>query len=99
ALASVLIYAVVLHLRFVPGLKSQFAFNTASLCAYGSIIMTFFGVNFYLSGLHSYATGDPIPIPTWVPITVIALLALTIVSGLRWSKVTKKSGDDKEEIQ
>lgn len=31
-----------------------------------SIIMTSFGVNYYLSGLHSYATGDPVPIPTFV---------------------------------
>ena len=89
ALASVLIYAVVLHLRFIPFFKSQFALNAASLWAYGSIIMTFFGVNFYLSGLHSYAQGDPMPIPTWVPITVWILLALTIISGIRVSKAKK----------
>lgn len=100
ALASVLIYAVVIHLRFIPRLKSQFAFNAFSLWAYGSIIMTFFGVNFYLSGLHSYAQGDPMPIPNWVPITVWLLAALTIISGLRvnrakkWSKEVAQSKDD-----
>ncbi len=83
ALASVLVYAIILHFRFVPGLKSQFAFNVASLWGYGSIIMTFFGVNFYLSGLHSYAQGDPIPIPSWVPITLIILIILSVISGLR----------------
>jgi cytochrome c-type biogenesis protein CcsB len=91
ALASVLIYAVVIHLRFVPRFKGQFAFNAASLWAYGSIIMTFFGVNFYLSGLHSYAQGDPIPIPTWVPITIWAMAALTLFSYFRWKRVTRKS--------
>jgi hypothetical protein len=72
-----------MHFRFVPGLKGQFAFNVASLWAYGAIIMTFFGVNYYLSGLHSYATGDPVPIPTWVPITVLLLLILSVFSGIK----------------
>ena len=89
ALASVLIYAIILHFRFIPGLKGQFAFNVASLWAYSSIIMTFFGVNFYLSGLHSYAQGDPIPVPTWVPITAGLLLLLTIGSGIVINAVKK----------
>ena len=29
------------------------------------MVMTYFGVNYYLSGLHSYAAGDPIPVPAW----------------------------------
>jgi TRAP-type C4-dicarboxylate transport system permease small subunit len=40
--------------------------SAASLVAFSSILMTYFGVNFYLSGMHSYATGDPVPVPTWV---------------------------------
>ena len=28
--------------------------------------MTYFGVNYFLSGLHSYAAGDPVPIPSFV---------------------------------
>jgi len=28
--------------------------------------MTYFGVNYYLSGLHSYAKGTPVPIPDFV---------------------------------
>jgi cytochrome c-type biogenesis protein CcsB len=91
ALASVLMYSIILHLRFVPGLNRQFTFNTFSLWGYSSIIMTFFGVNFYLSGLHSYAQGDPIPIPTWVPVTIISLAALNIVSYIRYRKVFKNT--------
>lgn len=98
ALASVLIYAIILHFRFIPGLKSQFAFNVASLWAYSSIIMTFFGVNFYLSGLHSYAAGDPIPVPNWVPITAGLLLLLTIGSGLVVRSV-RKTKEAKETIK
>ena len=78
ALASILFYAFVLHMRFIPGLKGLYAFNLASLLAFASILMTYFGVNYYLSGLHSYAAGDPVPIPTFVYYTVgvIALVGL-----------------------
>ena len=96
ALASVLIYAVVIHMRFIPKLKSQFAFNAATLWAYGSIIMTFFGVNYYLSGLHSYAQGDPLPIPAWVPITVMLLGLLTVISYFRWKAAKKWATTPKE---
>ena len=97
ALASVIIYAIFLHFRLIPGLKGQNAFTIASLWGYSSIIMTFFGVNFYLSGLHSYATGDPIPVPLWVPITVSILLVLTVASTIKWLKF-KKVSSSKEEV-
>ncbi|MCF6353202.1 MAG: cytochrome c biogenesis protein CcsA [Cyclobacteriaceae bacterium] len=76
ALASIIFYAFVLHMRFIPGLKGVYAFNLAALVTFGSIIMTFFGVNYYLSGLHSYAAGDPMPIPSWVyySMAIIAVL-------------------------
>ena len=45
--------------------------------------MTYFGVNFYLSGMHSYATGDPVPIPTWV--YVVTAMVFTIIA-IAWRK-------------
>lgn len=60
ALISIMVYSFVVHLHMVPGLRSRFAFNWITILAYGSILMTYFGVNFYLSGLHSYASGDQI---------------------------------------
>ncbi|MGC6470169.1 MAG: cytochrome c biogenesis protein CcsA [Flavobacteriales bacterium] len=83
ALASMLIYIFVLHMRFIPKLKGLFAFNLASLVAYSSIIMTYFGVNFYLSGLHSYAKGDPMPIPTFVYYTIAIVIVVTILAQWR----------------
>ena len=47
-------------MRLVPGLRGRWFFNLMSILAYGSILMTYFGVNFWLSGLHSYASGDNI---------------------------------------
>ncbi len=72
ALISIIVYAIVLHLRFIPKLNNNYVLNVASMFAFWSIIMTSFGVNYYLSGLHSYAAGDPLPIPTFV--YVLALL-------------------------
>ena len=66
AAVTILVYAAVVHMRFIPSLKGIYAFNVASVLAYSSVIMTYFGVNYYLSGLHSYAAGDPVPIPVWV---------------------------------
>jgi cytochrome c-type biogenesis protein CcsB len=78
ALASIIFYSFVLHMRFIPGLQGSYAFNLASLITFASILMTYFGVNFYLSGLHSYAAGDPVPIPTFIyyTIAVIAVVSL-----------------------
>jgi hypothetical protein len=42
--------------------------------------MTYFGVNYYLSGLHSYAAGDPVPIPMWVYYAIAGLALLTLLA-------------------
>lgn len=82
ALITILVYATVAHLRFVPKLNGIFAFTVASVVAYSSVIMTYFGVNYYLSGLHSYAAGDPVPVPTWVYYAV-GIIAFTIFTAFK----------------
>jgi len=82
AYVSIVVYAIVLHLRFVKSLATPFVFATASLLAFSSILMTYLGVNFYLSGMHSYATGDPVPIPTWAYVT-LSIVIVTILLAIR----------------
>ena len=89
AAVTILIYASVLHLRFIPKFNNPFVFNVASLWAYSSVIMTYFGVNYYLSGLHSYAAGEPIPIPNWV-YYFIATLALVTLLAYRNRKISNR---------
>ena len=84
AFISVIVYAFVLHLRLIPGLRGKYLFNLLSLLAFSVIIMTYFGVNYYLTGLHSYAQGDPVPIPGWVYITVTIVALMAIVSYKRY---------------
>ncbi len=79
AYVAIVAYIIVLHLRLVPKLNRPFVLAVASTLAFSTILMTYFGVNFYLSGMHSYATGDPVPIPTWVYVVtamVFAVIAL-----------------------
>jgi cytochrome c-type biogenesis protein CcsB len=78
ALVSIMVYALILHMRFIPGLRGNYAFNVASIFGFASVIMTYFGVNYYLSGLHSYAAGDPVPVPTWVYISVVMIAFISI---------------------
>lgn len=66
ALVSILVYAAILHLRMIPKYCNQFVFALWSMFAYWVIIMTYFGVNYFLTGLHSYATGEAAQIPNYV---------------------------------
>ena len=84
ALISILVYSFVIHARLVPGLRGQWAFNFLSVLAFGSIMMTYFGVNFYLVGLHSYASGAQVITPTFVWYTVFGVLVLGAVSWWRY---------------
>ncbi|NQY67285.1 MAG: cytochrome c biogenesis protein CcsA [Flavobacteriales bacterium] len=93
ALISTLIYAFILHMRFIPGLKSVYTFSFMSVIGLGSIMMTYFGVNYYLSGLHSYATGDPIPIPEWV---YYAIGIVFLISATAYFKVINQQKDGEE---
>ena len=83
ALVSILVYAAVVHMRFIPKVNSQYAFAVASMFAYSAIIMTYFGVNFYLVGMHSYAAGDAVPVPNFV---WIALVVMVVISLLAYRK-------------
>lgn len=69
ALATILVYSAVIHMRFAKSLYSEFSYSVVSLLSFTSVLMTYFGVNYYLKGLHSYAQGDEIPIPDFVPIS------------------------------
>ncbi|MGO3183070.1 MAG: cytochrome c biogenesis protein CcsA [Aequorivita sp.] len=91
ALISIIVYAIVLHLRLVPSLKSRFTLNVASVFAFASIIMTSYGVNYYLTGLHSYAAGDPVPVPMFIYILVAVVLIVAIAAFIRVRKTKKRA--------
>jgi len=83
ALVTILIYAVVVHLRFIKALYSPFMYSVISLLSFTTVLMTYFGVNYYLAGMHSYAKGDPVPVPDFVPVTYAIIF---IIIAIAWTK-------------
>jgi ABC-type transport system involved in cytochrome c biogenesis permease subunit len=80
ALISIIIYTAVLHLRIVPKLSNKWLFNLMSIISFAAIMMTYFGVNFYLVGLHSYASGDKVVSPDFVYYSIIFVTLLGLIS-------------------
>ena len=55
ALITFMIYAVVLHTQSLPLFRKPIPYHLYMVIAFLSIIMTYFGVNYILGGMHSYA--------------------------------------------
>ena len=85
ALISIMVYAFVIHSRFVPALRGKWVFNLMSIFAFVSILFTYFGVNFHLVGLHSYASGEAKSL-SWI---WQSLLAITILGAITYPKYRK----------
>ncbi|HPF03261.1 MAG TPA: c-type cytochrome biogenesis protein CcsB [Bacteroidales bacterium] len=90
SLITITVYAFVTHSRLIPGMKDIYTFNFLSLVAFASVLMTYFGVNYYLSGLHSYAGGEPVPVPLFVYLSVIFLAVLCVAAYLKYRQYSKR---------
>jgi len=89
ALISIMVYAFVIHARFVPKLRGLFVYNFMSVLAFASILMTYFGVNFHLTGLHSYATGEKQNVEIYMYI-FIGYILFSIVVYYKYKKFYKR---------
>jgi len=94
ALVSVLVYAIILHLRLIPSLNKPIVISSMALIGFSSVIMTFLGVNYYLSGMHSYGKGTPPPIPSAVYFIIIALVFLIYWAYKKDNKSLKNKSID-----
>ena len=93
ALIIVIVYAMQLHFRFIPGfIRTKFWFNAwGSTVGFGTVCMTYFGVNYYFSNsIHSYAAGDPPAFPVWIWQMIIVTLLTVAFAGWRDYSVDKK---------
>ena len=54
-LITLLVYAVAVHDASLPFLRRPWGYHVYMLLAFLAIIMTYFGVNYFLGGMHSYA--------------------------------------------
>ncbi len=90
ALISIMVYAFVIHMRLIPGLRGRFGFNLASIIAFSSILFTYFGVNFYLAGLHSYQSGQQILSYQIIGITLAILAVVGVLAYRKYIKFYRK---------
>jgi cytochrome c-type biogenesis protein CcsB len=89
SLITIIVYTFVTHSILIPGLKDIFSYNFLSLYAFSSVLMTYFGVNYYLTGLHSYASGDPFSMPALVYIIIAAIATITFIAYTRYRSMDK----------
>ena len=83
ALVTVVIYSFVAHMRMIPSLKGVFNYTLASVLAFSSVLMTYFGVNYYLSGMHSYGRGSVDSIHWSVFVMIAAIAALMFIANFK----------------
>jgi len=85
ALISIMVYAFIIHMRLVPGLRGRWIFNFMTIIGFLSIMMTYFGVNYYLVGLHSYgSSGSAAITPDYVKYIVLGVFIFGGISYWRY---------------
>ena len=86
ALITAVIYAFIVHMRLIPSLRGRYNYNLATVIAFASVLMTYFGVNYFLSGLHSYGKGTADGIHWAVYASIGAIVVLAIWSYINYKK-------------
>ncbi len=89
ALISIMVYAFVIHSRFVPAMRGRWIFNVMSMFAFVSILFTYYGVNFHLVGLHSYASGEAKSL-NWIWESLGGIAFIAAVTYPKYRKYYKK---------
>jgi cytochrome c-type biogenesis protein CcsB len=79
-LITILVYSFVTHMHNMKDFDNDFALNLGSVLAFGSVLMTYFGVNYFLGGMHSYAGGDAPAVPVYTYVVLILVVGLAYVA-------------------
>lgn len=84
ALITVVVYAIVTHIHLLKSRITVWLFNFLSVLSISTVLMTFFGVNYFLSGMHSYGhSGDISSAIVWVVSAFMAVFILGIYSYIK----------------
>ena len=89
SLITLLLYLAVIHGR-LNGWADRVKTAVFTVAGFAAVLMTYFGVNYYLTGLHSYATGNPDPVPLKL-LVYLALETAFVVWCLRMGKAQLKA--------
>jgi len=89
SLAIIIAYSMILHFRLVPFMKGKYIFNVGAVISFGTVIMTFVGINYYFTkSIHSYASGSTPAFPLWGWFVTFLILALIVISGIKRKKLS-----------
>ncbi|MFW5823074.1 MAG: c-type cytochrome biogenesis protein CcsB [Tangfeifania sp.] len=91
SLITIVVYSFIVHMRLIPSLRGVFNYNMASVIGFASVLMTYFGVNYYLSGLHSYGKGVADGVNPAVPVSFALLAGLMVWAYVKDLKYKKQS--------
>ena len=83
ALITVVVYAFIAHMRMIPSLKGIYNYTIASVLGFSSVLMTYFGVNYYLSGMHSYGRGSVDSVHWSVFVMIAVIVGIMIISNFK----------------
>ena len=90
SLITIILYSFIVHMRLVPSLKGVYNYTVASVVGFASVLMTYFGVNYYLSGLHSYGKGVADGVNPAVPVSFAILIGLMVWAYVKDTKYEKE---------
>lgn len=89
ALITLLIAALPFHRKTLTWFNNTFFFNVYVLLIFVSVLMTYFGVNYFLGGMHSYAGGaDMGKALLWIVSIAVLLMFLVVVSYKKYKRLT-----------
>lgn len=87
ALITMVVYAIVIHLRLVKKWNNYWSFSFMSILSFLTVLMTYFGVNMFLSGMHSY--GQNSAIGNLLGYGAIFLVFVTLLGFISYRKYKK----------
>ena len=92
ALITMVVYAIVTHIHLLKVRLKEWLFNFLSVLAFSSVLMTFFGVNYFLSGMHSYGQNDHVSnLFVWIGVAFGLVFLLGFMSWLSMKKYFNQS--------
>lgn len=80
SLASILVYMMILHIRMLTKIESDFLFTSLSIISYNVILMTYFGVNYFFDAIHVYASSSNASIPSYYYITLLSIFVMILLA-------------------
>ncbi len=83
SLVTIVVYSFIVHMRLIPSLRGLYNYNMAAILGLLSVLMTYFGVNYYLSGLHSYGRGSVDGLHPALPATLVVICVLMFLAFIK----------------